>query len=550
MLRSMYSGISGMKNFQIKLDVVGNNIANVNTHGFKKGRVNFQDMMYQEMSGATAPGQGRGGVNPQQIGLGSTIATIDTIHTGGSTQSTGRTLDLALEGDGFFVVGSISDLTRVGIDRQGLTGDNKINGMINNAISLNYTRAGNFYLDEQGYLVNANGLYVIGQTGEKNTPTNAEVDLANTTITEAGIFDAVVAETKSLARKYREALNTALQTRNNYDAIQPEFQTATTRFEAAKVAIRELLNLDADATEQEIETKFAETDPKSENLKTAYDTFQSTRTAYQQVEGSSNSAKESLETALRILQDAKTAYDDQIVEFNVALGNVDGSSNTGFNVAVRNFNSITGDLSTQLLPNNLQPYGNIESDIDGSNSSANLTKAITDIQSAILFLNQNEANVDNLIAAANHLIEPHWTEELSTSAGLIQLPKTAKEFSIGADGTVTFVDSRGQLRVAGQLLLAKFDNNEGLQKVGDNLFMESNNSGTLDKNGNGLELDELFKPGSEGAALISSGTLEMSNVDLSEEFTEMIVAQRGFQANTRIITTSDEILQELVNLKR
>ena len=134
MLRSMYSGISGMKNFQTKLDVIGNNIANVNTFGFKKGRVTFKDTMSQMVSGASAATDNRGGKNAIQVGLGSTLATVDTVHTGSSLQTTGRSLDLGIDGDGYFVVS------------QG--GANM------------YTRAGNFYLDDKGSLVNADGLKV------------------------------------------------------------------------------------------------------------------------------------------------------------------------------------------------------------------------------------------------------------------------------------------------------------------------------------------------------------------------------------------------------
>src|SRR3954451_24340815 len=104
MLRSMYSGISGLKNFQTKLDVIGNNISNVNTYGFKKGRTIFKDLISQTTAGASAPTNTVGGVNPKQVGLGSQLAAIDTIHSGGSLQSTGNTLDLAISGDGFFQV--------------------------------------------------------------------------------------------------------------------------------------------------------------------------------------------------------------------------------------------------------------------------------------------------------------------------------------------------------------------------------------------------------------------------------------------------------------
>jgi len=259
----MYSGISGMRGFQTKLDVVGNNIANVNTAGFKKGRVTFQDMMSQTTRGAQAATGNRGGVNPMQVGLGSQIGSIDNIHTQGFRQTTDNALDLAIEGNGMFV---LSD------------GD-----------STYYTRAGNFYLDEDGDIVNADGYYLLDANGET-----------------------------------------------------------------------------------------------------------------------------------------------------------------------------------------------------------------------------------------------------------LNIPEDAQSFSISDDGAVNYVDEDGEPQVAGNIGLAMFSNPAGLEKVGSNLFLNSANAG----------LSGVVTAGENGSGDIVASSLEMSNVDLAEEFTEMIVAQRGFQANTRIITTSDEILQELVNLKR
>lgn len=286
----MYSGISGMKNFQVKLDVIGNNIANVNTYGFKKGRTTFKDLVSQQISGASAPTPGvggRGGVNPKQVGLGSQLATIDTVHTQGSLQTTARPLDLGISGDGFFVV--------------------------NDGTNDYLTRAGNFYLDKSGNLVNSDGMFVKG--------------------------------------------------------YEPN------------------------------------------------------------------------------------------------------STNSGVNTA----------------------------------------------------------NASNIV-----------------------IPSTAKSFSIGPDGTVNYIiEGASEPKVAGQIFIAKFSNDGALEKAGGNLYRESANSGLPLKNSattyNGAVVSA---PGKNGAGTLVAGALEMSNVDLSEEFTEMIVAQRGFQANTRIITTSDEILQELVNLKR
>jgi flagellar hook protein FlgE len=147
MLKSLYSGVSGMKGFQTKLDVIGNNVANVNTVGFKKSRVMFQDIISQNISGATAPTGQQGGVNPKQIGLGTKISAIDTVHTPGSPMSTNIATDLAIDGDAYFVV------------------------MPENpeADGLSYlTKAGNFNRDSNGDLVNSNGFYVVGIVGPES----------------------------------------------------------------------------------------------------------------------------------------------------------------------------------------------------------------------------------------------------------------------------------------------------------------------------------------------------------------------------------------------
>ena len=316
----MYSGISGLKNFQTKLDVIGNNISNVNTYGFKKERTVFKDLISQSQSGASAPTATRGGINAIKVGLGSQVAAIDTIHTTGSMQSTGRTLDLAINGDGFFMVG---DSLEAPDDEGIVTGE----GFTNVA----YTRAGNFYMDRNGYVVNTDGKYLVGVPNEN-------VD--------------------------------------NY---------------------------------------------------------------------------------IEVSEDATSEVDNDKLD--------QGTEN--------------------------------------------------------LF-------VDGEITPADGTLGP------------IRVPTNAQSMSIGQDGSIYFVDVNGKLQLAGQALLGKFPNASGLEKTGSNYFQITANSG-----------NPLVQVGTQaGIGSINSGFVEMSNVDLSEEFTEMIVAQRGFQANSRIITTSDEILQELVNLKR
>ncbi|UYZ23611.1 flagellar hook protein FlgE [Mesobacillus jeotgali] len=393
MLRSMYSGISGMKNFQTKLDVIGNNIANVNTYGFKKGRVTFKDTMNQTISGASAAQNGKGGKNPMQVGLGSTIATIDTIDTQSSLQTTGRSLDLAISGDGYFVV------------KQG-------NAQF-------YTRAGNFYLDEEGTLVNGDGYKV--QSNNNGVLEDIKVDV-----------NSILPAQKSTELK-----------------IDGNFPTGV-----------------AGDTEQLQQIKVVDSNGEEHTI-----------------ELSVNSTGTSGEWEITLQDRARSSLTDLVITIN--NGRITQQSGT---LSVDN-----GTTNGEQIP-----------------------------------LSISLGNVTSTAGNLNALFSPNGTTQ-----GAIE------SFSIGQTGEISGVFSNGRVETLGVLALAKFSNAAGLSKVGNNMFQDSVNSGTAN----------IGTPG-DGYGTVASGALEMSNVDLSEEFTEMITAQRGFQANTRIITTSDEILQELINLKR
>ncbi|CAG9619705.1 flagellar hook-basal body complex protein [Sutcliffiella rhizosphaerae] len=493
MLRSMYSSIGALKNFQTKLDVIGNNIANVNTYGFKKGRVTFQEMMVQQLSGASGPAAGRGGTNAKQVGLGSMISSIDTIQTQGSLQTTARPLDLALSGDGYFAVATISDITRVNVDSNTTYGDNRIlGGSIDAAVSLNYTRSGNFYLDNNGYLVNANGMYLIGETGEKRIPNDNIIAASNAALNASEIF----------FDEYRDFRNDT----NRFLDLSMKFLEAQRTFEDAEKA-----NTEAGGNDPQLLAAAQAAESARDNAATQFNDFYS------------------------------NIYSGELDSFRGAA--------TALNVSIDNFITNTGEVVYRLNDPVVQNYtGTIPT---AANANVNdLSNLVNYAQNIKTNLDTAYRTFENYVATAEMIQMPTWTDSLSGSAGLIQIPPNARSFSITGDGKVNFIDQNGNLKVAGQLMLAKFPNDAGLERVGENLFQQSNNSGSMDKNGDGLQLDEMFRPGQNGAASIISGTLEMSNVDLSEEFTEMITAQRGFQANTRIITTSDEILQELVNLKR
>lgn len=407
MLRSMYSGISGMKNFQTKLDVIGNNIANVNTYGFKKGRVTFKDTMNQTISGASGATDSKGGKNPMQVGLGSTLASIDIVDTQSSLQTTGRSLDLAIDGDGYFIV--------------------------KNGNSNLYTRAGNFYLDNTGTLVNSDGMKVqqYDRTGN--------------------LKDIVVDVNSILPSQLTDAIKIVGNLPKSVSGITEQTQ--------------QIEVVDAKGVKHVLELKTS-----SNNGKTWKLTFED----------------KSL--------DAPPANkpDDNKVSINLVY---DAANNKWTQNGTKIKLKLNDGTGKAVLSNDI---------------NLDLTK--------LTFGGEN----------LNAVFTPNG-----------QIQGSLESFNIGSKGEVNGVYSNGKVIQLGVLALAKFSNPAGLQKAGNNLFQATVNSGTAN----------YGNPG-DGLGTLASGSLEMSNVDLSEEFTEMIVAQRGFQANTRIITTSDEILQELINLKR
>jgi flagellar hook protein FlgE len=396
----MYSGISGMKNFQTKLDVIGNNIANVNTYGFKKGRVTFKDTMNQTISGASAAQENRGGKNPMQVGLGSTLSTIDTIHTQSSLQSTGRPLDLAVNGDGYFVVKQ---------------GDAQF-----------YSRAGNFYLDDNGTLVNGDGLKV--QSYQNGVLEDIKVNV-----------------NAQLPAKTTESIEMFGNLSNDAVGNEP--------------FVQQINVVTPDGDQMTLDMKLTPQTP---------------------------STKWNLEFVNQNGEDPLTSQ-SYTIDFTT--------------------DPITAPGTVTLPIADADGDGTAETTMDVDMDYINLTNQGGDLSAA--------ADPDG------------------NTAGSLE------SFNIGSMGEINGVYSNGEITTIGYLALAKFSNPSGLTKAGGNSFQQSVNSGVPNINVAG-----------EGRGTIVSGSLEMSNVDLSEEFTEMITAQRGFQANTRIITTSDEILQELVNLKR
>ncbi|WP_432535484.1 flagellar hook protein FlgE [Kineococcus arenarius] len=425
MLRSMFSGVSGLRSHQTMMDVVGNNIANVNTTAYKSSSVAFADTMSQLTQAAGAPQGGVGGTNPSQVGLGVRVNAIQQNFTQGSAQSTGKSTDLMLNGDGMFVV------TR--------------------AEGTFYTRAGNFTLDQAGRLVTPDGSFVQGWRP------NADGVIPTSGPTEALLVPA--------------------------DEVMPA--VASTEFDA-------IGNLDKSGTPIGV----AGGGYKIPDVTTSFDVFdgQGARTRVTVTFENTGTV-----TPAATADAAKTARSDV---WNVSYS-WDGGTATGGTVA---FSATDGTYDP---------------------ASAVTTPVVLNGVSVLPNFGAMTGLVGNGVSSVS-------ADADGSTIGSLQ------SFSFGTDGTLTGTYSNGLKRDLGLVAVATFNNYEGLEKVGGSMYAVTVNSGN----------PNVGVAGAAGRGSLGAGQLEMSNVDLSAEFTNLILAQRGFQANSRIISASDEILQDLVNLKR
>ena len=432
MMRSMFSAISGLRAHQTWMDVIGNNIANVNTTGFKVGRVRFTDILSQLVRGASGPTETRGGINPLQIGLGAVVGAVDTIHTQGALQLTGKPSDLAIQGDGFFVVSDGSQTL--------------------------YTRDGAFDIGSDLRLVNpSNGFYVLGWQADANGNVDTAGPVGPITIPIGQQLDAVP--------------TTQITVQGNLNANQDP-AAAAPHF-VTKVSITDSLGK---RHEFYILFEKVEPDPNTPNTTNTWN-----YTLQEDDPRTTSTTEDDPDFALGGTTSGTLVFD--------ADGNLD--------LAASSISAV---------------------DLDSTAGGASSITVTPDFSRLTQLAAPYSAN-----AAAN-----------GAPAGSLTT------FTVSQSGQVLGIYSNGVTKVVGQIALALFTNPGGLMKVGGNAYLPTVNSG-----------EPIVGPAdSGGRGKIASGYLEMSNVDLAQEFTSMIMAQRGFQANSRVITTSDEVLQELVNLRR
>jgi flagellar hook protein FlgE len=436
MLRSLYSGISGLHAHQQMMDVTGNNIANVNTVGYKASVVEFQDTLSQMLGAAGAPQNGQGGTNPAQVGLGVKGAGITANFAQGSQETTGRSGDMMIQGDGFFI-------TRQGGEMM-------------------YTRAGQFTFDANGLLVNASGQPVQGWTAQDGVvnaagkPDDIRMPLGSTIPPK---------QTSSVTLKGNLSSDVTPDANNPTNTgFGPDGGTPVTGYETT-IPIKVY---DSQGATHTITAKFH---------RTALDNTSTPKTS---------------EWAVDFTDDKGASVGTKTLDFQDGL-----PWDTGAGAALKSL-AVGTDPSDATKPL--------------------YTVDVADVTS---YSGLSDARVFDTDGQASGAL-------------------TSVSYSVSDSGQIIGVYSNGLKETLGQVAMATFKNVNGLEKVGDSEFRSTVNSGYA----------QVGTPGSAGMGSVVSGALEMSNVDLAQEFTNLVIAQRGFQANSKVITTSDEILQDLVSMKR
>ncbi len=513
MMRSLFSGVAGLKTHQTKMDVIGNNIANVNTVGYKTAQVTFKDLLYQTTQSATGANDatGRAGINPKQIGLGVTNGTIySNITAGGSTETTGNPFDIMINGDSFFIV---------------TDGNNQF-----------YTRAGAFTVDAKGTLaMTANGYPVMGYGTTTNTDGDVVIDTSKLSTLPINSSQNQTSPADATSKAYFTGIldsnSDALSTDNgqsiNVQIFDNEGYSYTVQYKVLPVK---------DTNGNTVQGKFNLT--ISDILDSTGSTiFRDQDTANNETAAAYAAAKEEYFTPLLSSTDSAgttitnaTAANPLVITFENAHGTVSGPYISGSTDATDATKGAGFTLNINALANGTGP-NNTNIDVTKLKNGAGIEAFTKEIETDISTIQNVDNKGTSTINGGNGGV--------SSTTGSGWRVGTLSAISIGVDGKITGTYTNGQTALLGQIATATFSNASGLQKEGDNLYSATQNSGdakvnTVDSNGGS------FTP----------GALEMSNVDLSSEFTSMITTQRGFQANSRIITVSDTLLEELINLKR
>lgn len=547
MLRSMYSAVSGLKTHQTRMDVIGNNIANVNTVAFKSSSVTFSDILYQTTSNASGANAttGTGGVNAKQIGLGTTAAaTKVSITSAGASETTGNPFDIRL------------------------TDKNSTNFFIVNNGSENvFTRSGSFYVDGSGNLcMSSTGYTVMGwqvdeTTGEIRKDTVSALRImqeknltsapeATTQATIAGVLDENDTDVKNDAGRvmnlnfydnlgYQYTAKFAIKstgTDGKYTVELTSVLDSNNQNIIKNLTKREISQIfgdyQADATlgqyglSKDYEFKNNKYVRKADNKE--FEVDQTDSTLFKAADGTKVSITEIFSgITTTIANNIKNGTNNYKVKLDTKTGQatVTGektSYDLVFDTSTGKFASIGGDTPSKMLNMSVLSSGLL-------NNNGNFQNITVDFSQCLNYENGGKSTIGADAGATDG--KTGKGRKLGAMTGI----------SIDTSGRIYGTYDNGNTELLGQIAVAQFSNASGLEKVGESCYRTTLNSGEFD--GIGVEIS------ADGSSM-TTGELEMSNVDLSSEFTSMITTQRGFQANSRVITTSDTLLEELVNLKR
>ena len=504
MLGSMYSAVSGLSAHQTKMNVIGNNIANVNTYGFKASRVTFSDVFYQTMNGASAPTSNGGGTNPTQLGYGAKVNSIDVINTRAGSATTDRALDVYINGDGYLPVKNSDGVIK-------------------------YTRVGVLTFDVAGNLVDSNGNQVLGfklDATTKNAQLNADGTTTAQNLTAIKIDPAELDSYTGIAIGQNGEI-TAIREGD------PTFVPASGTGWMSKTPAVSATSLYDGSLTMSVYRGFTPSAAYTGNgVKISSNASVSSTVAMGVTYNSTTSTYTLSYTDGAATPTARTAtgtLDSTTTPPTLTFTGIFDGTGTNATISIPVVTGATADAAT------------------GYHIPTGTNTTIADIGTA------SAANTYNVIATTTNkagttvtLTDTYTTGDTTITLGDISISLDGTEFEDALDNGFSNVNigdvgpGPGEPIKVAHIAAVKFTNANGLSQDGEGYYVETTNSGKA----------VATIPGNGGTGNFRAGALEMSNVDLSREFTEMIITQRGFQANTRMITVSDEMLSELVSMKR
>lgn len=558
MVRSMYSGVSGLRSHQQRLDVIGNNVSNANTYGFKSSRATFRDMFYQNVRNAAQGTSSRGGINPSAIGYGASLSSVDLLMEVSSMTPTGNPLDVAITGEGFLQV----------MDNDG---------------NIFYTRAGMLDVDPTtGYLVDGNGYFVLGTqakdatvgiVGQEPGTSRIKIELPTLDAKQASVTKKIGGKEFTMtASNVGDAGNASINFSLAYDMpagekIEVVISGNNIEVNVNPTATFTSVNNFMELVNSAITDKLGEQHPAGNftikmdppiDMANMADTYPNGEITGEQLIKSDAGP---VGGGLTLSEDAA----DKGIQF-IAKKLGSAFSGDGAMGALNIKKNGTGDTATwDIEVNGYKQTGltfaaltgsagvKLEKDGGGAGGAAadpNDYFVISIPKSYFPYDDKTKeyGEPQNPITELGTATKQRPSGNLGLNAGF-QLeggteggPQTIMNitgFGIGADGTLTG-QAGGERLIFGRIDLANFDNPKGLQQSGNSYFAETQNSGK----------PQYAVPGEDGTGALKNSALEMSNVDLANEFSDMITTQRGYQANSRLITVSDTMLEELINLKR